>query len=92
MRATSFSFGFLRALGDLDPLDTSTEADFARDMQVHHNQGVELAFLDRDRTDDSEVRLLAFDIATTQGQQSGQLYGWLAERGLAQASSEPSMT
>lgn len=92
LRATSFSFGFLRALGDLDPLDTSTEADFARDMQVHHNQGVELAFLDRDRTDDSEVRLLAFDIATTQGQQSGQLYGWLAERGLAQASSEPSMT
>ncbi|MET0716677.1 MAG: DUF305 domain-containing protein [Mycetocola sp.] len=51
-----------------------------------------MAFLDRDRTDDSEVRLLAFDIATTQGQQSGQLYGWLAERGLAQASSEPSMT
>jgi len=37
----------------------SAEAGFARDMQVHHDQGVELAMIVRDRTDDPDVRLLA---------------------------------
>ena len=73
------------------PADTSAEAGFARDMQVHHDQGVELAMIIRDRTDDPEVRLLGYDVATTQAQQSGQLYGWLTEWGLAQAGSEPPM-
>ena len=47
-------------------------------MQVHHLQGVELAMIVRDATDDHEVRLLGYDIATTQAQQAGQMYGWLA--------------
>ena len=38
------------------------------------------------------MRLLAYDIATTQGHQAGQLYGWLAEWRLRQAGSEPPMT
>ena len=61
-------------------------------MQVHHQQGVELAMIVRDATDDPDVRLLAYDIATTQAQQAGQMYGWLAEWDLSQAGSEPSMT
>ena len=40
-------------------------------MQVHHQQGVELAMIVRDGSDDPDVRLLAYDIATTQAQQSG---------------------
>jgi uncharacterized protein (DUF305 family) len=88
----AFSVGRLSTLSDPAPTDTSAEAGFARDMQVHHLQGVQLAMIVRDLTDDPDVRLLAYDIATTQGQQSGQLYGWLSEWGLSQAGSEPSMT
>ena len=61
-------------------------------MQEHHNQAVELALIVRDRTDDGDTRLLAYDIATSQAQQSGQMFGWLAEWGLPQAPAEPSMT
>ncbi|MDP3208591.1 MAG: DUF305 domain-containing protein [Rhodoglobus sp.] len=87
-----YSLGRLSSIGPSEPTDTSVEASFARDMQVHHDQGVELALIVRDRTRDPAVRLLAYDIATTQAQQSGQLYGWLNEWGLSQAGSEPSMT
>ena len=73
------------------PGDTSPEAGFARDMQVHHLQGVEMAMVIRDNTDDEAVRRMAYDMATTQAQQAGQLYGWLVEWGLGQAGSEVPM-
>ncbi len=92
MGLVGFSIGRLSTLADPMPSSTSAEAGFSRDMQVHHNQGVELALLVRDRTEDEAVRLLAFDIATTQGQQSGQMYGWLSIWGVSKAGSEPSMT
>ncbi|GAA2038554.1 DUF305 domain-containing protein [Agromyces tropicus] len=88
----AFAFGRLSTLGEETPANASAEAGFARDMQVHHQQGVELAMIVRDATDDPDVRLLAYDIATAQAQQSGQMYGWLAEWGLPQAGPEPSMT
>ncbi|MGY4859255.1 DUF305 domain-containing protein [Cryobacterium sp. AP23] len=87
-----FSVGRLSTMANPTPTSTSAEAGFARDMQVHHLQGVELAMLIRDRTDDPDVRLLGYDIATTQSQQAGQLYGWLTEWDLSQAGPEPSMT
>ena len=90
--AASLVIGRLNAPGDSSPLDRSVEAGFARDMQTHHNQAVELALIVRDLTDDPDVRTLAYDIATSQAQQSGQMYGWLADWGLSQAPSEPSMT
>jgi uncharacterized protein (DUF305 family) len=74
------------------PESTSVEAGFARDMQVHHSQGVELAMMVRDRTADADMRLMAYDMATTQGHQAGQLYGWLAAWGLNQLGSDPPMT
>ncbi|MFF2052715.1 DUF305 domain-containing protein [Leifsonia sp. NPDC058194] len=88
----AFSAGRLSVGAPSTPGTTSAEAGFARDMQEHHQQGVELALIVRDLTDDPETRLLAYDIATTQGQQSGQLYGWLTGWGLPQAAAEPSMT
>jgi uncharacterized protein (DUF305 family) len=88
----SLVIGRLSAPGDTDPGDTSVEAGFARDMQVHHQQAVEMAMMIRDATDDPDVRLLAYDIATSQSQQAGQMFGWLAEWGLPQASTQPSMT
>ena len=87
----SFSIGRISSIG-ATPNTTSAEAGFARDMQTHHDQGVELSMIIRDLTDDPETRLLAYDIATTQAQQSGQMNGWLNEWGLSQFSPEPSMT
>lgn len=74
------------------PSDTSAAAGFLRDMQVHHRQAVELALLARDRSTNDEFRTLTYDIATGQGQQGGQMFGWLSAWGLSQAGSEPSMT
>ena len=90
--ALAYSLGRMSAPDSALPDTTSAEAGFARDMQVHHIQGVEMAMMIRDRTEDEGVRLLAYDIATTQSHQAGQLYGWLTEWGLRQAGSEPPMT
>ena len=56
---------------------TSAAAGFARDMQVHHAQAVQMAMVVRDRTTDADVRLLAYDIALSQQHQIGQMYAWL---------------
>lgn len=73
------------------PSSTSAEAGFARDMQAHHNQAVEMAILIRDRSDDDELRLLALDIITAQSQQAGQMYALLTAWNLPQTSSDPPM-
>jgi len=73
------------------PSDFGADAGFARDMQTHHAQAVQLAFLVRDRTDDEEVRTVAYDIITSQQQQSGQMFGWLVQWGLDQTGSRPPM-
>ncbi|MFF1644077.1 DUF305 domain-containing protein [Streptomyces sp. NPDC058240] len=59
------------------PAVDSADAGFARDMAVHHQQAVEMSFIVRDRTQDEEVRRLAYDIANTQANQRGMLLGWL---------------
>ena len=88
----AFGLGRLSVPANATPGSTSAEAGFARDMQVHHIQGVEMAMIIREGTGDPDVRQLAYDIATTQSHQAGQLYGWLAEWGLNQLGSEPPMT
>ncbi|KUO04174.1 DUF305 domain-containing protein [Streptomyces caeruleatus] len=70
----------------------SADAGFARDMAVHHQQAVEMSYIVRDRTDDKEVRLLAYDIAQTQANQRGMLLGWLDLWGLPKVSAQPPMT
>lgn len=64
------------------PATDSVAAGFARDMQTHHDQAVEMSWIIRDRTDDRLVRSLAYDIARTQSHQSGQMAGWLQTWGL----------
>ncbi|MFF1375601.1 DUF305 domain-containing protein [Streptomyces sp. NPDC058308] len=59
------------------PATSSADAGFAQDMSVHHQQAVEMSYIVRDRTDDEEVRRLAYDIAQTQANQRGMLLGWL---------------
>lgn len=73
------------------PAGNSADAGFARDMQIHHTQAVEMSRLVRDRTDDEVVRVIAYDIAMTQQHQIGQMYAWLEEWGLPQSSSTPNM-
>lgn len=75
----------------LAPSDNSVEAGFARDMSTHHSQAVEMAEIVRDRTVDSEVRLLATDIALTQQAQIGRFQGWLDAWGLLPTGSAPAM-
>ncbi|MFF1510727.1 DUF305 domain-containing protein [Streptomyces sp. NPDC058326] len=64
------------------PSTDSADAGFARDMAVHHQQAVEMSFIVRDRTQDEEVRRLAYDIANTQANQRGMMLGWLDLWGL----------
>lgn len=73
------------------PSDTSAEAGFAREMQTHHQQAVELSMLIRDRSTNEAVRTFAYDIALTQQQQAGQMFAWLNMWGLSQTSSQPLM-
>ncbi|WP_409472503.1 DUF305 domain-containing protein [Streptomyces sp. HC307] len=71
------------------PAADSADAGFARDMAVHHQQAVEMSYIVRDRTDDEEVRLLAYDIAQTQANQRGMMLGWLDLWGLPKVSARP---
>ncbi|WKX08525.2 DUF305 domain-containing protein [Streptomyces sp. NL15-2K] len=74
------------------PAADSADAGFARDMAVHHQQAVEMSYIVRDRTDDEEVRRLAYDVAQTQANQRGMLLGWLDLWGLPKVSADPAMT
>jgi uncharacterized protein (DUF305 family) len=86
-----WALGRLSAPAPAFPPGGTAEAGFARDMQVHHLQAVEMSTLVRDRTDDPEIRRLAYDIARSQQQQAGQMFGWLSVWGLPQASTAPAM-
>jgi len=68
------------------PTDTSVDAGFARDMQAHHAQAVELAVLVRDRSQDDTLRAISLDVLTIQQQQIGQMAAWLRLWGLPAAS------
>jgi uncharacterized protein (DUF305 family) len=85
-----FTAGRISA-GQDHPNGTSADAGFARDMQVHHAQAVEMSLMIRDRSTDEELRAVAYDIALTQQHQIGQMYAWLEEWGLPQSSSAPAM-
>ncbi len=74
------------------PSTDSAAAGFLRDMQVHHAQAVEMAMLVRDRTDNPDVRQLAYDIAVAQASQSGAMYGLLEAWDLPQFAAQPAMT
>lgn len=83
----TFAIGRFTAFGTTPavPGTLSAEAGFARDMQVHHTQAIEMAMTIYRKTDDDEVRILAYDIATNQSAQKGEFYGWLVNWGLPQA-------
>ncbi|GAA1935343.1 DUF305 domain-containing protein [Microbacterium aoyamense] len=67
------------------PSTDSADAGFARDMQLHHAQAIDMAMTIYRKTDDEELRILAYDIATSQAEQKGQMYDWLVKWGLSQS-------
>lgn len=56
-----------------DQVDTG----FARDMVVHHTQGVSMAHIAELNSSDREVELVAYDIEFSQTSQIGTMQGWL---------------
>ena len=69
----------------------AADAGFARDMQLHHAQAIDMAMVLYRETDDAELRSLAYDIATSQAGQRGEMYDWLVQWGLPQLGSDPLM-
>ncbi|QUQ71186.1 DUF305 domain-containing protein [Kutzneria sp. CA-103260] len=63
--------------GSGSPGPGSVEVGFAQDMSLHHEQAVTMANWARDHTQDPQIRQLAFDIQSTQEDQSGRMRGWL---------------
>ena len=95
--AAGFAIGRFSTFGDLGataaqtPASDSAEAGFARDMQVHHAQAIEMAMQVYRTTENDAVRVLAYDIATGQSAQKGEFYDWLVQWHLPQAG-EPLMS
>ncbi|GAA4659826.1 DUF305 domain-containing protein [Arthrobacter cryoconiti] len=71
--------------------DSGADAGFARDMQSHHAQAVEMALVIWEKSANPEIRAVAYDIAISQQQQNGQLFAWLRDWGLPQSGSAPPM-
>lgn len=83
----SFAIGRFSTFGTIavaPPGDDSPEAGFARDMQVHHAQAVDMAMTIYAKTEDEQLRALAYDIATGQSAQKGEMFDWLVQWGLPQ--------
>lgn len=89
--ALAFAIGRFSTFGAAAPGPNQADAGFARDMQVHHTQAVEMAMELYRKTDDPELRTLSYDIATAQSAQRGEMYDWLVQWGLPQSSSAPLM-
>ena len=82
---------FGAAQGVATPGNTSPEAGFARDMQIHHAQAVQLSMDIYRTTQNEDVRVLAYDIATGQSAQRGEFYDWLVKWNLPQRGDQPIM-
>jgi uncharacterized protein (DUF305 family) len=53
------------------------DVGFSQDMSVHHRQAALMAGLARTNAIDPELRVIAYDIETTQLEQIGRMQGWL---------------
>lgn len=89
---TAGTVGYALAPQDDTPSGSSADAGFLRDMSAHHAQAVQMSWVLHDRTGDSGMRYLTYDIATGQQGQIGMMSGWLTDWGLNQTdSSRPRM-
>jgi len=82
--ALAFAIGRFTLFSNGAPVPNAADAGFARDMQVHHAQAVEMAMTIYRETQDDEVRALSYDIATGQAAQRGEMFDWLVQWNLPQ--------
>ena len=73
------------------PVAVSAHARFAREVQVHHAQAVEMSFLILDRTEDRWVESMAQDIAAAQQHQIRRCTPGWSSWGVPQTGSAPAM-
>jgi uncharacterized protein (DUF305 family) len=66
-----------RNTAPITPPTTSVDAGFARDMSTHHQAAITMAGYTRDNTDTPSIKVLAYDIETSQYFQVGEMQGWL---------------
>ena len=92
--ALAFAIGRFSTFGSAGSAASGPNAadiGFARDMQVHHTQAIEMAMEIYRKTEDDDVRSMSYDIATSQAGQRGEMYDWIVQWGLPQ-SGDPLMT
>jgi uncharacterized protein (DUF305 family) len=75
--ATGLLIGLPKSAGGGAPQANSVDVGFAQDMAVHHEQAVQMANTAREKTTNSEIKQIAFDIESTQLDQAGRMAGWL---------------
>lgn len=68
------------------PGERSPEVGFSRDMIVHHEQAITMAFLVMDASDDPDVHTLAVDMIKSQAEQQGMFLAWLQTNGVPSTS------
>ncbi|MEY2415299.1 MAG: hypothetical protein QOH53_633, partial [Ilumatobacteraceae bacterium] len=90
--AIAGSAGWLARGGSDTVSASSVDAGFARDMSTHHTQAVTMAGYERDNTTNPALKVLAFDIETSQETQVGEMSGWLVAWGLSRAGSNTPMS
>ena len=83
--AVGFAVGRFTLFGNSAPVPNAADIGFARDMQVHHAQAVEMAMSIYRTTEDDEIRAVSYDIATGQAAQRGEMFDWLVQWGVPQA-------
>ncbi|MBN9620413.1 MAG: DUF305 domain-containing protein [Actinobacteria bacterium] len=71
------------------PAANSVDAGFAQDMAVHHIQAITMAGYERDNTSSPQMKVLAFDIESSQQFQVGEMSGWLDVWGLSRNDPTP---
>lgn len=82
--AVGFAIGRFSLFDNGPAVPNAADIGFARDMQVHHDQAVEMAMIAYEETDDETVRALSYDIATGQAAQNGMMFEWLTQWGVPQ--------
>lgn len=71
------------------PGNDSAEAGFARDMQTHHQQAVEMAMYEWRNGSDEAMTAIAYDIATSQSAEIGMYRSWLRDWDVQLSSGNP---
>jgi len=82
--AVGFAIGRFSLFSNGPAVPNAADIGFARDMQVHHDQAVEMAMIAYQRSGDDTVKALSYDIATGQAAQNGMMFEWLTQWGVPQ--------